>query len=235
MELYEILLALNDNNLERNSVDPRGQLFEQYRELRALRSAVLSLEGQIRQEALEEQARKEELEQLVLQAEKWDLAIKQAKGKVNRQKGLTLKDMMMIQQEVVRLEDRKQAGEWRVTDLQNQQALYESERRPSLTRLKEMKARYNRIAETYNQDKAESDALIGSYASKEDELLKELKPVAQAMYRQALKSNPENPIALLEGEICGGCRIGLSIYLVKQIRQGNQVIACENCSRILLP
>jgi predicted nucleic acid-binding Zn-ribbon protein len=235
MDKVEILTALNENNRERNKANLKKHLESIYREVRDLKAAVLAGEKQLKQMSQEYQAKTEELEQIQFNMPKWAEDIAQAKERMIRQRGLTLKGMLEIQQEVARAEENQLLGEARALDLQNKLEAYAEERSGLQARIKELKAQFNKRAAMYNQEKARADLRLASYTSKEDALLAELDPESAAMYREALQSNPENPVVALEQDICGGCRIGLSKHIAKLVRQGDKLLRCENCMRILLP
>ncbi|MCL1805660.1 MAG: C4-type zinc ribbon domain-containing protein [Clostridiales bacterium] len=231
----QILLALSDNNAERNRVDPRRQLAALYREIKDFRNTIAATERKLEILDREYQERQDELDELILNGPRWEEEIASSKDKMVRQRGLTLKDMLEIQQDVVRLEESLYFGEARANDLRGLLIQYEKNREKLISRSRELKANYNQHAEVYNQEKAKTDVLMAEFASTENQLLEGLKPEERAIYREALRSNPENPVVKLEGEICGGCRIVLSRQLLKQVNQGAQLIFCENCLRIILP
>lgn len=235
MDRIEILMALNENNREKSKVDPKKQLGPIYREIRDLKSAILAAEKQLNHMAREYQERKEELDQLLLDVPQWTNDIAKAKERMIRQRGLTLKDMLEIQQEVAKAEENQLLGEAKTIDLQNKLAAYAKEKKITQARIKELKTQFNQRAAIYNQEKAKADLQMASFAAKEEALLEELDPETVALYRDALQSNPDNPVVLLEKDICGGCRIGLSKHMVKLVNQGDKLICCENCMRILLP
>lgn len=231
----QILLALSENNDERNRVDPKRQLAALYREIKDFRNAIAATEKKLEILDREYQDRQSELDELILNGPIWEAEIIEAKDKMVRQRGLTLKDMLEIQQEVVRLEESMYYGEAKANDLRGLLIQYEKNRERLISRSKELKANYNQHAEIYNQEKAKTDVLMADFASKENQLLDGLSPEERAIYREALRSNQDNPVVMLEGEICGGCRIVLSKQLLKQVNQGTQLIFCENCLRIILP
>ncbi|MDR0468837.1 MAG: C4-type zinc ribbon domain-containing protein [Peptococcaceae bacterium] len=235
MEIIRILLALSENNDERNQVDPRKQLSALYREIKEVQSLIIAAEKKLDFMNRENQERQDELDLLVQNGPKWTLEITRAKDRMVRQRGLTLKDMLEIQQEVVRLEENVYYGEARIVDLRDKRTQHEKASKQLISKIRELKTQYNQQAEVYNQEKGKADLLMSLYAEKENTLLEGVPPEAGKVYREALRTNPLNPVVNLEGEICGGCRIGLSKQQIKQINQKERLIFCENCLRIILP
>ena len=234
-DMIQVLLDLNENNQERNRVDPRKQLAVLYREVKELRNTLSTTEKKLAYMDAEDQERKTELDKLITSKPGWASDIHKAKDRMVRQQGLTLKDMLEIQQEVVRLEEEIYYGEARIVDLRGKTTLYRKNRDRLVNRIKELKADYNQHAEIYNQEKQKSDELMGSFSTKEDAMLEHIPPEARSVYRAALKANPDSPVAMLDGEICNGCRIGLSKQILKKVNQGEQLVFCENCMRIIVP
>jgi predicted nucleic acid-binding Zn-ribbon protein len=216
-------------------VDPKKQLSALYREIKEIRSAIEAAESRLAMMEMENQERQEELDQLVKDGPRWAMDITRAKDRMVRQRGLTLKDMLEIQQEVVRLEENVYYGEARVIDLREKRSEYEKARKQLLSQVRELKTQYNQQAGVYNVEKGKADLLMSDFAQKENALLEGIAPEAGKGYREALRSNPANPVVRLEGDICGGCRIGLSKRQIKQINQREHLTFCENCLRIILP
>ena len=235
MEVIHTLLALSENNDKRNQVDPRKQLSALYREIKEVQSAIAAAEKKLDFMNKENQERQDELDQLIQNEPKWTAEIAQAKDRMVRQRGLLLKDMLEIQQEVVRLEESVYYGEAKIVDLREKRVQYEKTHKQLTAKIRELKTQYNQQAEVYNKEKGQADLLMSNFAQKEDALLESITPEARKKYREALRSNPHNPVVKLEGEICGGCRIGLSKQQTKQINQGDRLVVCENCLRIILP
>lgn|GEM_PF-1128730 len=235
MDTIRVLLSLSENNDERVKVDPKIQLASLYSEIREMLQSIAAMEKRMEQLALMDQENKKELAQLSQEMPLWTEEIEQVREKVVKQHGLTLKDMLGIKQDVARLEDALYEADARVLELRELQARVKGSRAQTQARLRDLKAKYNQHAELFNLEKEKADAVMAEYASKEDALLDELAPDARTAYREALRLNPDNPVVILDGEICMGCRIGLSKQLVKQVNQGGGLYFCENCMRIILP
>lgn len=55
----------------------------------------------------------------------------------------------------------------------------------------------------------------------------------QAEYRR-LQPRLPNPVAEVAGGQCGACRVALTAAELQQVRRGEQILHCQNCSRILV-
>lgn len=50
---------------------------------------------------------------------------------------------------------------------------------------------------------------------------------------EQLRKRHANPIALVQNGICSGCHLRVSEIVVERLREGAEIISCENCSRLL--
>ena len=49
----------------------------------------------------------------------------------------------------------------------------------------------------------------------------------------SIKKRASPPMALLSGDLCGGCNMSLPQAVLRKIKAGADVVECENCGRIL--
>lgn len=54
-------------------------------------------------------------------------------------------------------------------------------------------------------------------------------------YRELQQRFKGKPLAPVEGEVCGGCRVSLSSNLKNRLCNPAAVVTCENCGRMLIP
>lgn len=50
---------------------------------------------------------------------------------------------------------------------------------------------------------------------------------------QKIRKNKKSAIAEIKNEVCLGCNMGISKYVLEKIKTSNDIICCENCGRIL--
>ena len=56
-----------------------------------------------------------------------------------------------------------------------------------------------------------------------------------AIYDRASKRYPRHAVADLKGELCVGCNVKNRPMLASEVRKGEKLVLCENCTRILYP
>jgi hypothetical protein len=50
---------------------------------------------------------------------------------------------------------------------------------------------------------------------------------------EGLRSKYEDPIAFVQGGVCSGCQLRVSEITIERVREGQEIVTCENCSRLL--
>lgn len=68
---------------------------------------------------------------------------------------------------------------------------------------------------------------------KRDEALAQLPSPIRQKYEQ-LRAVLPNPVVYVDGQSCSGCHLKLSEATMVKLREGREVVTCENCSRFLL-
>ena len=77
--------------------------------------------------------------------------------------------------------------------------------------------------------KLELAALEGSIAA----LRPTIAAPALAMYDRTSKRYPRHAVAELKGDLCVGCNVKLRPMVASAVRKGEQIVQCENCTRLL--
>ncbi|MCC6164690.1 MAG: hypothetical protein IT182_15170 [Acidobacteria bacterium] len=87
------------------------------------------------------------------------------------------------------------------------------------------------LADQTQRHRLELAAVEGSIAA----LRPTIEPAALAMYDKAAKRYPRHAIADLKGELCVGCNVKNRPMVASDVRRGEKLVLCENCTRILYP
>lgn len=69
--------------------------------------------------------------------------------------------------------------------------------------------------------------------AKRKAVLAGLPPNVRAQYER-LKAILPDPVVIADDQTCGGCHLRLSEVTLDKLREGREVVTCENCSRFLL-
>ncbi len=87
------------------------------------------------------------------------------------------------------------------------------------------------LADETQRHRLDLAAVEGSIAA----LRPTVEPSALAMYDKAAKRYPRHAIADLKGELCIGCNVKNRPMVASDVRRGEKLVLCENCTRILYP
>lgn len=85
------------------------------------------------------------------------------------------------------------------------------------------------LADDTQRHKLELAALDGSIAA----LRAAIAAPALALYDRTARRYPRHAVAELKGELCVGCNVKLRPMVASAIRKGEQIVQCENCTRLL--
>ena len=91
------------------------------------------------------------------------------------------------------------------------------------------------LQKTGNEQINELKQEILAYREKRDLLVAKISGPLLAEYREKGKQFNGRPLALVNGEICGGCRVSISSNVKARLSIPDCKIICENCDRILIP
>jgi uncharacterized protein len=50
-----------------------------------------------------------------------------------------------------------------------------------------------------------------------------------------LRTQKGTAVARLQGEICTGCRVGVPSHMLRKVKEGQALVYCETCGRLLIP
>jgi len=94
------------------------------------------------------------------------------------------------------------------------------------------KADFDKLKQEYDEEFKRDSKTLNELKEK---AAKEAKPIDEAtlaIYNK-VKQHVTPPMALLNGDRCGGCNMSLPAATVKQVNASEKIIECDNCGRIL--
>lgn len=199
----------------------------------------LALQGRIREEDQAMARRREEhrrLRQAALdrtaEADATDAKIREYQHKLDHEI-ISYKEMEFLREQVKLLKarlDQLSEEALRLMDAVEEDAkkLAEEEQRHKERRaqLTEELQTLGKKREALQQEKAELEA-------RREEALGRLPALVRQKYEQ-LRARYPDPVVYVDGQACSGCHLRLSEALMLKLREGREVVTCENCSRFLL-
>jgi len=85
------------------------------------------------------------------------------------------------------------------------------------------------LADETQRHRLELAALDGSIAA----LRPTVDAAALATYDRTAKRYPRFAVAELKGDLCVGCNVKIRPMLASEVRRGEKIVQCENCTRLL--
>ncbi len=98
---------------------------------------------------------------------------------------------------------------------------------------------FSRWKSKIDQEIAQIDQEIVAHAQELERLQQERAQRAEAVgphllrHYEGLRSKYETPIAFVQGGVCSGCHLRVSEITIEHVREGQELVTCENCSRLL--
>jgi predicted nucleic acid-binding Zn-ribbon protein len=80
---------------------------------------------------------------------------------------------------------------------------------------------------------AEKEAQMGALAERERELTKDLDPEIFFKFDRIIRNKGGRGIVAIKGGVCMGCHMILPAQFANDVRQGDDIVFCPYCSRIL--
>ena len=234
MSVAATLLKLSRLSEEKSRIHPKEQLMPLYQEIKTIQTAIQEGKRQLAGKAQALEAKRKEQASLLKAAPELEREVAEAREKLKSARGLSLKDMLEIRQSVAQSEEELLRWENQRSELRQLEEEFRAAKKEIQERLWGLKQAYNEKAREYNEKKEKLDLQMAALCSREEGLLEELDPAALAIYREAARRCPADPVAIMDKGVCLGCHIGLSKEMIKQVELGKQLVRCDNCMRILL-
>jgi len=76
-------------------------------------------------------------------------------------------------------------------------------------------------------------AKIDTLTKEREELLSPVEKSTRMLYEKIAKKRDGSALAEIDGENCGGCSMKIRPQIINEVRMCDQVVMCENCTRIL--
>jgi len=171
------------------------------------------------------------LKEKELELSQKEMQIKKLDGQLSQVK--TNKEYGALQQEVASLKaDNSVLEEGIIHMLDEVDAAKEETRKEKEKLASVTKSFQDRDNEMAGQEKALQGRLADLKKQREEAVAK-LPPELGELYSRIALKKQGLALATVNGEVCAACQMKLRPQLINEVRLGEQIIVCENCSRIL--
>jgi len=189
-----------------------------------------------------EKSRLNELEKslrdIQLKLKEKELELSQKEGQIKKLDGQlsqvkTNKEYGALQQEIASLKaDNSLLEEGIIHILDEVDAAKEETRKEKEKLISVTKSFQDRDNEMVAQEES-LRAHLTEIKKQREESVAQLPSELAELYNRIAQKKEGLALALVQGEVCAACQMKLRPQLLNEIRLGEQVIVCENCSRIL--
>jgi uncharacterized protein len=182
------------------------------------------LEKSLKDIQLKQKEKEMELMQKEMQIKKLDGQLSQVK---------TNKEYAALQQEIASLKaDNSLLEEGIIHIMDEVDAVKEEVRKEKEKFVSVTKSFQDRDNEMAGQEKTLQGRLLDLKKQREESVA-QLPPELRELYNRIALKKQGLALAVVSGEVCAACQMKLRPQLINEIRLGEQIIVCENCSRIL--
>jgi len=201
------------------------QTMEQFaQEFEREKSALARLETQLKEAQLRQKQKEGELNEKEVLIRKYDAQLSQVKTNKEytalQQEIASLKaDSSMIEDAVLALLDEVEAAQQKLREEKERLGQVEKE---SQEKKQELTAR----AETLKGELVQLE-------KKRAEIIHQAPPETRELYEKIIEKKQGLALVPAEGEACGACRMEIRPQLLNELKLKENLVVCENCSRIL--
>lgn len=160
-----------------------------------------------------------------------EIQIKKLDGQLSQVK--TNKEYAALQQEIASLKaDNSLLEEGIIHILDEVDAAKEEARKEKEKFAAVTKSFQDRDNEMAGQEKTLQARLVDLKKQREESVA-QLPPELGELYNRIALKKQGLALAVVSGEVCAACQMKLRPQLINEVRLGEQIVVCENCSRIL--
>jgi hypothetical protein len=230
-ERLELLLQLQEQDRRIRELEGR---------LRRLRGEKESLEGEIAAQRAELEQKREALEELRRESHRRNDEVDSLDYQIRKyQKELdegiiSYKEMEVLREKIAhskaRMEELEDEAIALMNEIEAREEGFAAEEAELAAREEELRAEIRRVEEESAARRAELEEAQGRRA----ELATRVERHLLEQYERLLEDyGYADPIATAEDGSCSGCKMRLSQNTLERLREGRELVVCENCHRIL--
>ena len=214
-ELYHILAELGSIPEERSQSKAKYE---------AEKAHLSELEENVKKLQLTQKQKEGELAEKETNVKKLDGQLSQVK---------TNKEYTALQQEIASLKaDNSLLEEEIIRVIDEVEAVHEEVKKEN-DRIKDCEKEYQSREQELNQKEQTLQKKADELKAKREEAIKKISPDVQSLYERIVQKKEGLALVKITGEVCGACQMQLRPQVLNEIYLGENMVICENCSRIL--
>ena len=160
--------------------------------------------------------------------------VKSGKEKLYGTKGSSLKELLSMQQSVLKMDEEIEKSEALYLETLNGIEARKDRHRQTKDIVRSLKKDYNEKLKVYRERVGQIELELAAIRIKQEELKERLEPAALRIYEDTLRRFPMNPVSLMKDGSCSGCNIEVPMVLARHIKEGKILYRCDSCGRLLI-
>ena len=133
---------------------------------------------------------------------------------------------------VQKLTDTISRYEQELTKMNRDAEIKDRQQREIRVRAAKVKAEFDQLKGQYDQKFQQQKAKLEEIKAEADKEAVGIDPKLMQRYKD-IRKHCFPPMALLDGDRCGGCNMSLPSVVMRDIRSGEKLVECDNCGRII--
>lgn len=198
-----------------------------------LRNFVVDQQNALQQMEEKAEASRQQVEKNEQECAKITVALEEGNKRLEEGAYQTLEEVQSAIRDAQRLIDSLRVAEKELKKIVGESKNAEAALKDIRQKVAAARDQYATLKVGYDDEFAKQSEALNVLKQKRDEIGKGLEKPLLERY-ESVKQRCTPPMAKLNAERCGGCNMSLPAALQKKVRDGEQVVECENCGRILI-
>ncbi len=193
---------------------------------------------QLKQYEQEIMVMQNKLAETALQTDTLTKQMRQKDEEIKEIEGYDLEDLFIedVKEGVKESENIKSALEInkrKVVDILHKLEGFETEIKETLVKMSNAKKLFDQLKITHNGEIEAGREDMEKLKKVIDAAAKTVDAKTMELYKK-IKQHRQNPIAVLNGDRCSGCKMQLPSNVLSRVKANTEAVICENCGRVLI-
>ncbi len=201
-----------------------GEIALSLKDLEVEQSRMKQLESDLKQIQLKQKEREMELASKEENVRKFQAQLAQVK---------TNKEYSSLQGEIASLKADNSLLEEAIIALLDQVDEFQGKIQEQKKSVEEKSAQHKAKAQELDAKAKEIKGQIEALSTLRNEKIKKVNPEIASLYDRIVQKKHGIAFVQVQGEVCGACQMRLRPQILNEVMQGEKVVVCESCSRML--
>lgn len=197
-----------------------------------LRNFLVEQQNNMKRIEAEVTAMSERMETMRTEAAKLEVSLSELIKETKEAQDDSIAELDGLIEEAQKLNGLLSKYESEIERLRKDVDLRDRQQRNIRTSAAKSKAEYDQLKTVYDTEFKRDNEKLEALKAKVDQAGKSIPSDLLAKYKEIRKQSIP-PMAKLSGSRCSGCNMGLPSAVARRITEGDELVVCDNCGRIL--